>query len=165
MESAPYELAVRVLRATSPLEWDRPVAGFCSGDGPRIGIWEFDGALGQAANVRASCAFRCRLLLVLPSGEAAESSWPRSRPELTELLAVSGRYRVLLAADDEAVGAYEVRVGATAGTPRPLEMNGPAVVDERDVKLWSSVGRPRRACAACRAKRDWRPACRSPGAT
>ena len=139
-ESVPYELAVRVLQATGPLEWDRPVAGFFSGDGPRIGIWEFDGSAGQAANVRASCAFRCRLLLVLPSGEAVASSWRRSRPELTELLAVSGRYRVLLAADDEAVGAYEVRVGSPAVTPRPLEMNGPVVVDERDVKLWSFEG-------------------------
>ena len=139
-ESAPYELAVRVLQGTRPLEWDRPVAGFFSGDGPRIGIWEFDGNAGQAANVRASCAFRCRLLLVSPSGEEVGNTWMRSRPELTELLAVSGRYRVMLAADDEAVGAYEVRVGSTAVTPRPLEMNGPAVVDERDVKLWSFQG-------------------------
>ena len=122
------------------MEWDRPVAGFFSGDGPRIGIWEFDGNAGQAANVRASCAFRCRLLLVSPSGEEVGNTWMRSRPELTELLAVSGRYRVMLAADDEAVGAYEVRVGSTAVTPRPLEMNGPAVVDERDVKLWSFQG-------------------------
>ena len=52
-ESVPYELAVRVLRATTPLEWDRPVAGFFRGDGPSIGIWEFDGSAGQAANVRA----------------------------------------------------------------------------------------------------------------
>ena len=143
-ESVPYELAVRVLRATTPLEWDRPVAGFFSGDGPSIGIWEFDGSAGRVANVRASCAFRCRLLLVSPSGEAVASSWRRSwrssRPELTELLAVSGRYRVVLAADDEAVGAYEIRVGSTAVTPRPLEMNGPALVDERDVKLWSFEG-------------------------
>ena len=139
-ESAAYEFEVRFLRAPGPLEWDRPVAGFFSGDGPSIGIWEFDGSAGQAANVRASCAFRCRLLLVSPSGEAVASSWRRSRPELTELLAAAGRYRVLLAADDEAVGAYEIRVSSTAVTPRPLEMNGPAVVDERDVKLWSFEG-------------------------
>ena len=39
-----------------------------------------------------------------------------------------------------AVGAYEIRVGSTAVTPRPLEMNGLAAVDERDVKLWSFEG-------------------------
>ena len=139
-ESAPYEFEVRFLRAAGSLAWDRSVAGFFSGDGPSIGIWEFDGSAGRAANVRASCAFRCRLLLVSPSGGVFDSSWPRSRPELTELLAVSGRYRVLLAADDEAVGAYEVRVGSTAVTPRRLEMNGPIVVDERDVKLSSFQG-------------------------
>ena len=57
-ESVPYELAVRVLRATTPLEWDRPVAGFFRGDGPSIGIWEFDGSAGRAANVRAVLRFQ-----------------------------------------------------------------------------------------------------------
>ena len=139
-ESAPYDFEVRFLRAAGPLEWDRPVAGFFSGDGPSIGIWEFDGVAGQAANVRASCAFRCRLLLVSPSGEAVASSRRWFRPDMTELLAVSGRYRVVLAAPDEAVGAYEVRVVSSTVTPRPLERNGPAVVDERDVELWSFHG-------------------------
>ena len=139
-ESVPYDLSVRVLRAAGSLAWGRPVAGFFSGDGPRIGIWEFDGSAGRVANMRASCAFRCRLLLVSPFGAAVASSRPRPRSELTELFAVSGRYRVVLTADDEAVGAYEVRVDSSAVTPRPLEMNGPAVVDERDMKLWSFQG-------------------------
>ena len=141
VEPVPYELAVRVLRATSLLEWDRPVAGLFSGDGPRTGMWEFDGAAGQAANVGASCDFRCRLQLVLPSGEAVESSQWTSRPELTELLAVSGRYRVLLAADDAAVGAYEIRVGSTAVTPRPLELDAAAAgVHEGRPDHWSFEG-------------------------
>ena len=140
-EFVPYELAVHVLRATRLLEWGRQAAGDFSGDGPGIGIWEFDGSAGRVASVRASCeAFRCRLLLVSPSGETVGNTSMRSRPELTELLAVSGRYRVMLVADDEAVGAYQVLVDSTAVTPRPLEMNGPTVVDERDVKLLSFEG-------------------------
>ena len=140
-ESVPYELAVHVLRATRPLEWGRQTAGYFSGDGPGTGIWEFDGSAGRVANVRASCeAFRCRLLLVSPSGETVGNTSMRSRPELTELLASSGRYRVMLLADDEAVGAYQVLVDSTAVTPQPLEMNGPAVVDDRDMKLWSFEG-------------------------
>ena len=145
--SVPYELAVRVLQGTRPLEWGRPVDGFFSGDGPKVGIWEFDGSVGQVANVRAQCAaFKCRVLLVSPSGGAVfgRNSLTGTRPRLTDVLAASGRYRVMLVADDEAVGVYgvyRVWVGSTTVTPRPVEVNGPAVVDHRsDVNLWSFQG-------------------------
>ena len=38
----------------------------------------------------------------------------------------SGRYRVRVAPDDNSTGAYEVAVGSTALTPKPLALNAPA---------------------------------------
>ena len=118
---------------------DRPVVELFSGDRPTVRSWEFDGIAGRVVNVTADCdAFEPRLRLVSPSGEVV--GYAPYMPSVTELLAVSGRYRLLLMADDEAVGRCEVRAGSPAVNPRRLEIDGPAVVHERNVRLWSFEG-------------------------
>ena len=141
-EPRPYALEVRVLRETPTLlEMDAPATARFDGAGPKVGFWEFEGNAGQLVDVATrSAAFSTSIELVSPSGAVVATSfrWPRAR--VTELLAVSGRYGIRVMAREADVGRYEVRFGSTGVSPHPLEMDGPAVVDERDVKLWSFDG-------------------------
>ena len=94
---------------------------------------------GQAVSVSAVSASHKQLHLEIlsPSGHvfAERSRWS---PWLTwgVLLPASGRYRVRVTPDGNSSGAYEVAVGSTAVTPRPLEMNAPG--------RWRLRGRHRR---------------------
>ena len=141
-EPRPYALEVRVLRERPTLlQMDAPATARFDGAGPKVGFWEFEGSAGQLVSVATrSAAFYTSIELVSPSGAVISTSFRSRRAGLAELLPVSGRYRVRVMAADESVGRYEIRVGSTGVSPRPIEMNGPAVVDERDVKLWSFEG-------------------------
>ena len=140
---AAYRLTVRAGSETpGRLEPDRPATGVFVE--PGLDLWEFDGVAGQAVSVSAVSASHKRLHLEIlsPSGHvfAERSRWS---PLLTwgVLLPASGRYRVRVTPDDNSSGAYEVAVGSTAVTPRPLEMNAPAAgAYEGGIDVWSFEG-------------------------
>ena len=116
-------------------------------DGPGVGMWHFDGAAGEMVSVTARSAFfEPTIHLVSPTGvvvarddDGSVSRLDAHAARLVALLPTDGEYLVRLAIEGPVRdGAYEVALQLSTVTP--LEMNGPAVVDEGDLRLWSFDG-------------------------
>ena len=117
--TGPYRLAVHA-PASPPIEMGRPVEAALAADAP-VGLWEFEGAKGQLVGVAAdSGAFNPEVSLFSPA--AGSLRWGTG-PRLVGTLPSTGRYQVLVEAEDSGTGSYRLAVETL--TSMPCEMGKP----------------------------------------